>query len=170
MSSMLISKLPKLIISSVEGRGSATIHDVTITEIPPPPVPTVSDTLKELIAQQTKLEKALTRSNKALKALELYLDSVKANVLPAAQLKDLVDNYETTAAGLDDQTTKLEAEIAETKAAIDEERSKLVAPAGNDKLRRKASIGVFAAKEGLVKIALIYGTTFHPSDDSPALI
>ena len=146
-----------LMILSVEGRGSATIHDVTISEISPQPIPTVSDTLKDLIAQQTKLEKALARNNKALKALEHYLESVKANVLPPAQLKDLVDSYETTAAGLDDQITKIEAELSETNKAMEEEKKKLAAPNDNPKLRRKASIGVFAAKEGLVKISLIYG-------------
>ena len=149
--------LRELTILSVEGRGSATIHDVTISEILPPPVPNMSDTLKDLIAERTKLEKALARNNKALKALEHYLDSVKANVLPAAQLKDLVDSYETTAAGLDDQITKIEAELSETNEAVKEEKSKLAAPDDNVKLRRKASIGVFAAKEGLVKISLIYG-------------
>ena len=142
----------------VEGRGAATIHDVAISTITPPPIPTTSPLLVELVSKQKRTEKALARTVKSLASLETYLSSVKAEHLQVTKLREVVEQYESNAAALDDKVTKLEKELKETEQAISEEKKRLAGPSGNDKLNLKATIGVFTDSEAEIKIALIYGT------------
>jgi hypothetical protein len=142
----------------VEGRGAATIHDVTISTITPPPIPTTSPLLVELLSKQKCTEKALARTVKSLASLETYLSSVKAEHLQVTKLREVVEQYDSNAAGLDEKVTRLEKELNETEEAIREERKRLAGPTGNEKLNLKATIGVFADSEGELNIALIYGT------------
>ena len=144
----------------VEGRGSATIHDVTISNIMPPPAPTTSSTLTSLLAKQNKTEKALARTENSLASLETYLDSLNTGHVDVSKLKDVVRHYDTTAEELDNKVTKLEEELKELKTTVTAEQQKLSGPTGIEKLSLKAAIGVFADYEGEVKIALIYGTQF----------
>jgi peptidoglycan hydrolase CwlO-like protein len=145
-------------LNRVEGRGTATIHDVTISNIVPPPAPTTSPTLTGLLAKQKQTEKALARANKSLDSLQTYLQSVNTGHVDVTKLHDIVRHYDETAEGLDDRVTKLEDELEELATAITAEQEKLSGPTGNQKLNLRASIGVFADSEGEVKIALIYGT------------
>ncbi|CAA7266059.1 unnamed protein product [Cyclocybe aegerita] len=143
----------------VEGRGAATIHDVTVATIAPPPIPTTSPTLKSLLSKKKQDEKALARVQKSLNSLETYLTSVKAEHLDVSKLQEVVRQYDTTAGQLDEKVTELEKQLKETDEAIAEERKKLAGPTGNEKLNLKATIGVFADIEGEVKIALIYAVS-----------
>jgi len=149
----------------VEGRGAAaTIHDVTVSTIVPPPSPTSSDTLKELINKKRRTEKASERAKKSLTALETYLGSLKIEHLNASNLREVVNNYDTAAEELDERITELENVLAETNEAISAEKTRLSGPIGNANLNLKVSIGVFADFEGEIKIALIYGVYFsYPS-------
>ena len=148
------------ILCRVEGRGAATIHDVTISTITPPPIPTTSPLLVELLSKQKRAEKALARTVKSLSSLEVYISSVRAEHLDVTKLREVVEEYDSTAGDLDEKITALEKELKETEKAIKEERKRLAGPTGNEKLNLKATIGVFADKEGEVNIALIYGTWY----------
>jgi hypothetical protein len=149
-------------LNRVEGRGTATIHDVTISKIVPPPVATTSPALTSLLAQQKQSEKALARAHKSLTSLETYLESVNTAHVDVFKLQDVVHHYDATAEELDDKVTKLEEQLEELKTAIKAEQVKLSGPTGNEKLDLRATIGVFADFEGEVKIALIYGAyIFH---------
>jgi len=150
----------------VEGRGAATIHDVTISTIAPPPIPTSSPLLVELLSKQKRVEKSLARTLKSLSSLETYLSSLKAEHLQVTKLQEVVEQYDSTAGDLDEKVTELEKELKETEEAIKEERKRLAGPTGNEKLNLKATIGVFADSEGEIKIALIYGTWYEPCQNS----
>ncbi len=142
----------------VEGRGTATIHDVTISTIVPPPVATTSETLTDLQTKQKQIEKAIARTRKSLASLEKYIGSLNTNHVDVTKLGDVVQNYETTAASLDDRFMELEDNLKAVEESIKKEKEKLSGPTGNEKLNLKATIGVFANVEGEVKVALIYGT------------
>jgi DNA repair exonuclease SbcCD ATPase subunit len=141
----------------VEGRGTATIHDVTISKIVPPPIATTSAALTSLLAQQKQSEKALARAQKSLTSLETYLESVNSAHVNVSKLEDVVHHYDATAEELDNKVTKLEEQLEELKTAMKAEQAKLSGPTGNEKLDLRARISVFADFEGEVKIALIYG-------------
>ena len=145
-------------MNRVEGRGTATIHDVTISNIVTAPSATTSPTLTSLLAKKKQTGKALARAEKSLASLNTYLDSVNTGHVDVSKLQDVVRHYDATAEELDEKVTKLEDELEELAIAITAEQEKLSGPTGNEKLNLRATIGVFAESEGDVKIALIYGT------------
>ena len=141
----------------VEGRGTATIHDVTISTIVPPPTATTSEILSDLQTKRKQTEKAIARTRKALASLEKYIGSLNTHHVDVTKLGDVVQNYETTAASQDDRIMELEDNLKALEESIKKETEKLSGPTGNEKLNLKATIGVFADLEGEVNIALIYG-------------
>lgn len=141
----------------VEGRGAATIHDVTISNIPKPPAPTSSQHLKALLAKQERTQKALARCNKALKSFESYLGSLNTQHLAVGDLSKIVDNFDSTGGRLDDKVSELETQLEEINEDIKIEIGKLSGPTVNQRLNIRAAIGVFADFEGEVEVALIYG-------------
>ena len=149
-------------LNRVEGRGTATIHDVTISNIVPPPASTTSPTLTSLLAKQKQTEKAFARAEKSLASLASYLESVTTGHIEFSKLGEVVHHYDAAAEELDEKVTKLEGELQELKTAVKAEQEKLSGPTGNEKLDLRATIGVFADCEGEVKIALIYGTPAVP--------
>ena len=138
----------------------ATIHDVTISNIVPPPTPTSSDTLKDLLEKRRSTEKACERTKESLTALRTYLASLNVEHLAASNLREVVNSYDTVAKELDDRNAELDNVLSETDEAISVEKARLSGPTGNDKLNIKVSIGIFADFEGEVDIALIYGVYF----------
>ncbi|KAF5315032.1 hypothetical protein D9619_007476 [Psilocybe cf. subviscida] len=140
----------------VEGRGAATIHDVTLASIPRPVVPSTSSELESLSSKKKRAEKALARAKKSLDSLSAYLTSFNVDHLDVSKLQGAVDAYDASAAQLDEKVTELEKEIKEIDEAMNEERKSLAGPSENSKLNLKASIGIFADSEGEIKIALIY--------------
>ncbi|TFK31126.1 hypothetical protein BDQ12DRAFT_307927, partial [Crucibulum laeve] len=154
-----ISGLPNVLDQDsfrVEGRGAATIHDVTVSTIPQLEKPASSPKLKELERQRERITKALERAKKALESLQTYLNTLNVQHLDVTGLKKVVDNYDATGEQLDDKVSELEAKIQELNEQINAEKLKLDGPTGNEKLNLKAVIGVFADSEGEVEIALIY--------------
>jgi anion-transporting ArsA/GET3 family ATPase len=118
--------------------------------------------LVELLSKQKRAEKALARAVNSLSSLETYLSSVKVDHLEVTKLREVVEQYDSTAGDLDEKITVLEKELKETAEAIKKEKSRLAGPTGNEKLNLKATIGVFADKEGDINITLIYGTWYEP--------
>ncbi|KAJ7776837.1 hypothetical protein DFH07DRAFT_951451 [Mycena maculata] len=114
----------------VEGRGAATIHDVTVSR----------DTTEG--------------GDGECAGAVRHLDGVPAE-LPG--LAHVLENTESIGARLDAKKAELTEELQFIDAEIAAERSSLQGPPQGTKLRSKAVIGVFAQAAGNVEIALIYG-------------
>ncbi|GLB45277.1 putative mucoidy inhibitor A [Lyophyllum shimeji] len=144
----------------VEGRGAATIHDVTLSDMPQPPTPSSSAHLDELILEKELAEKALARARKGLASLEAYLSTLNVQHTDVATLDKVIEHYDTSGGALDKKILDLEKRIKKLEGEIKDEQEKIdIAGAGaprNQKLGVRAAIGIFAAAEGEVAIALIY--------------
>ncbi|KAJ6555017.1 hypothetical protein DFH09DRAFT_1038356 [Mycena vulgaris] len=154
-----ISGLPNVLETEslrVEGRGSATIHDVTVSQAKWEHVPTSSPELTALFSKREKTVNALTRCKKSLAFLEKYLDSLTVEHLEVSKLQNVMENYDSTGEKLDDRKSELTEQLRIIDADIALEKSRIVALHENEELRVKVSIGVFAETAGDVEIALIY--------------
>ncbi|KAF7367401.1 hypothetical protein MSAN_00802700 [Mycena sanguinolenta] len=140
----------------VEGRGAATIHDVTVSMAKGEHIPTSSPKLSELLSQREKTANALARCEKALTSLEQYLGSLTVQHLEVSHLDKVLEQYDSTGGRLDVKKTELTEELRRLDAEISDERVLIAVPHENSKLRMQAAIGVFADSEGAVEIALIY--------------
>ena len=93
-----------------------------------------------------------------------YLESLKLGHLPPDLYRRVVTSYDSAKEYNEDESAKLEDELAETDEAISDERMRLSGSVGNPKLVSKlipkVSIDVFADFEGAINIALIYGMSF----------
>ncbi|KAJ7119753.1 hypothetical protein C8R44DRAFT_788827 [Mycena epipterygia] len=158
-----ISGLPNVLETEslrVEGRGAATIHDVTVSTARGGHTPTSSPKLDELQKRREKTTNALTRCGKALTSLEQYLGSLAVQYLEVSKLENVLENYESTGERLDAKKSELTDELQLIDAEIAVERAKIAVPQENNKLRTKAAVGVFAQAAGNVEIALIYAVPF----------
>ncbi|KAJ7101544.1 hypothetical protein B0H15DRAFT_414267 [Mycena belliarum] len=144
----------------VEGRGAATIHDVTVSMAKGEHVATSSPKLVELLNKREKTASALARCEKALAALEQYLGSLAVQHLEVSKLDDMLGSYEATGARLDAKKAELTDALRAIDADVSAERAEIEVPHENDKLRIKAAIGVFAETAGSVEIALIYAVPY----------
>ncbi|TDL23087.1 hypothetical protein BD410DRAFT_814727 [Rickenella mellea] len=145
----------------VEGRGAATIHDVTVSYSPTPPTVTTSPELSASLLKKERTQKALDRCKKSLASLESYLGTLNVERIEVAQIGNVVEKYETEAEKLDDRALELEKQLRDIDQEIISERTKLnaVGRGWNNKLSLQAAIGVFAEHEGEVEIALIYAVS-----------
>ncbi|KAG6823447.1 hypothetical protein H0H93_003640, partial [Arthromyces matolae] len=112
----------------VEGRGSAAIHDVTVSNVDikiAPPVPLTSLTLTALLSKEEKAGRAIARCKKSLGALEAYLASMDVKTIDYAQIGAAVKQYDFVAEGLDDRVLELEKELRDLDEQIKEERTRL---------------------------------------------
>jgi hypothetical protein len=141
----------------VEGRGTATIHDVALSSVPSPPIETTSATIEELVSKKQRTGKALERCKKSLNSLEVYLSTLNVQHIDPTALGEVIDNYEATGAILDEKALDLEKTLNGIDEQLENERKKLAGPRRDDRLHQRATIGVFAKVEGEVQMALIYG-------------
>ncbi|KAJ7914284.1 hypothetical protein B0H13DRAFT_2003163, partial [Mycena leptocephala] len=154
-----ISGLPNVLEAEslrVEGRGAATIHDVTVSTAKGEHIPTSSPDLTALFNKREKTANALARCQKSIASLEQYLSSLTVEHLDVSKLESVMDNYDSTGEKLDAKKSDLTEQLRKIDADISFERARIAVPHENDKLRVKAAIGVFAQAEGDVEIALIY--------------
>jgi chromosome segregation ATPase len=86
-----------------------------------------------------------------------YLESLDTEHTDVDKLQNAVDSFECTAEKLDEKITTLEKEKEGLEKAVEEEKKALTGPKDDEKLKLKASIGVFASCEGKVELILIYG-------------
>ncbi|KAJ7101545.1 hypothetical protein B0H15DRAFT_919820 [Mycena belliarum] len=140
----------------VEGRGLATIHDVTVSKAKGQHVGTSSSELASLLSKKKQTASALARCEKSLAALEQYLNSLTVEHLEVSKLDNLMENYDSAGARLDARKSDLAEQLRVLDADIVLECLRIAVPQENDKLRVKAEIGVFADTGGEVEIALIY--------------
>ncbi|KAJ7119770.1 hypothetical protein C8R44DRAFT_706692 [Mycena epipterygia] len=154
-----ISGLPNILEAEslrVEGRGAATIHDVTVSQAKGEHAPTSSPELTELLNKRQKTANALARCEKSVVALEQYLSSLTVEHLEVSKLESVMENYESAGEKLDARKSDLTEQLRTIDADIALEKVRIAVPHENDKLRVKAAIGVFAQAGGDVEIALIY--------------
>ena len=144
----------------MEGRGAATIHDVTVSSTPPPPVVSTSPTLAALLVKREQTQKALERCKKSIASLEAYLGTLNLQHVIHSQIRNVLEKYDFEGEKLDVRMIELEKELDTLECDIKAEKIKLEGPGSNDKLGLRAAIGVFAASAGEVEIALIYGEYF----------
>ncbi|RDB15217.1 Protein F37C4.5 [Hypsizygus marmoreus] len=140
----------------VEGRGAATIHDVTLSDMPRPDVATTSAPLEELLTEKELAERGLVRCKKGLTSLEAYLSTMDVQHTGVTDLDKIIEQYDSSGEKLDKKTIALEKRIKSLEEEIKAEREKITGAPRDDKLRVKAAISVFAASGGEVQIALIY--------------
>lgn len=141
----------------VEGRGAATIHDVTVSTAKGEHVPTSSPELAALLSRKEKTSSALARCQKSIASLEQYLASLTVQHLDVSKLESVMEAYDSTGEKLDAKQCELTEQLRLIDADIVLERARIAVPHENNELRVKAAIGVFAEAEGDVEIALIYG-------------
>ncbi|KAJ7119742.1 hypothetical protein C8R44DRAFT_624324 [Mycena epipterygia] len=154
-----ISGLPNILEAQslrVEGRGAATIHDVTVSMAQREHNVTSSPELIELYNRREKTASALARCKKSIASLEKYLSSLTVEHLEVSKLESVMENYDSTGEKLDARKYDLKEQLRIIDAKIVLERAQIAAPQENDKLQMKAAIGVFAEAAGNVEIALIY--------------
>ncbi|KAJ6498209.1 hypothetical protein DFH09DRAFT_1446849 [Mycena vulgaris] len=118
----------------VEGRGAATIHDVTVS----------------------KIANALAQCQKALASLAQYLGSLSVQHLEVSKLENVLESYEASGERLNAKKSEFTQELRIVETTIVVERAQITAPHENDRLRMKAAIGLFAQAAGDLEIALIY--------------
>ncbi|KAJ7046404.1 hypothetical protein C8F04DRAFT_1387935 [Mycena alexandri] len=154
-----ISGLPNILEAEslrVEGRGAATIHDVTVSTAKGEHVPTSSPALAALLGKREKTVNALARCHKSIASLEHYLSSLTVEHLDVSKLESVMEQYDSSGDRLDAKKSELTEELRIIDLDITAERTRIAVPHENDKLRVKAAIGVFAQAAGDVEIALIY--------------
>ncbi|KAJ7659863.1 hypothetical protein B0H17DRAFT_992415 [Mycena rosella] len=152
-----ISGLPNLLeVESlrVEGRGAATIHDVTVSRAKEEHVQTSSPELTALLSKRERIADARSRCKKSLAALEQYLNSLTIQHLDVSKLESVMDNYDSTGEKLESKKSDLTEQLRSIDADI--ARARIDVPKENERLRMKAVVGVFAQTAGDVEIALIY--------------
>ncbi|KAF4603028.1 hypothetical protein EYR38_003433 [Pleurotus pulmonarius] len=134
----------------VEGRGPATIHDVSIAPTPTPPADpeTASALSKEL--------KLITTKIKRCKDVSAFLE--KSLLVPAeyAQIAAVVDTYEEQIEGVDDRLFDLEDQLEKMQLRRDVALGRPPRGRAADPLGLTAAIGITAEQGGEAEIALIY--------------
>ncbi|KAF9031384.1 hypothetical protein BDZ89DRAFT_1091382 [Hymenopellis radicata] len=152
-----LSGLPNVLDSEslrVEGRGKATIHDVTLLLVDKTKKEATSAELTRLEERHQITKNALARCLASRKAVEEYLASINVQHVEPTGLTSIVENYDATAEGLDIKILALRKEVAELNAAIESEREvydKL--RKANNALRNRASVGVVAVESGEVQLS-----------------
>ncbi|KAJ7038001.1 hypothetical protein C8F04DRAFT_388256 [Mycena alexandri] len=157
-----ISGLPNVLEAEslkVEGRGAATIHDVTLS-MAEKLRSRSSPRLQELLIMQEGKADDLARCQQALSSVKQYLGSLTVQHLAPSQLEEVLQQSETTGARLDARKVELMRELQRISADIESERAQIEISPGQNKLRNKAAIGVFAESAGDVEIALVYAVPF----------
>ena len=141
----------------MEGRGAATIHEVVVSKLPQAPIVSASPTLAGLLHKKERTQKALERCEKSLASLETYLGTLNVQSIDVSQIGHVMKSFDTEGEKLDDKVLELGQQLRTIENEIKVERESLTGPSKNDKLGLQAAIGIFAASEGEVEIALIYG-------------
>ncbi|KAJ7258784.1 hypothetical protein B0H12DRAFT_1201805 [Mycena haematopus] len=142
---VIISGLPNVLEAEslrVEGRGAATIHDVTVSTSKGAHVPTSSPELAALLSKRETTSNALARCEKSIASLEQYLSSLTVEHLDVSKLESVMENYDSTGAKLDAKKSELTEQIRSLDADIGLERARIAVPHETDKLRVKAAIGI----------------------------
>ncbi|KAJ2920688.1 hypothetical protein H1R20_g16407, partial [Candolleomyces eurysporus] len=162
---VVLSSLPNLLDRTsirVEGRGAASIQDVTIScEIAPRP-PATSPKLRELQVQKEDLENALRRCKKTQDVLESYINKLNFNTQSLSEGKvdilPVIDSYDEAAEKYDKKEMELRRQLKTLELEMDEERALLWASVSSVDPHRSmmATVSIFAESEGDLEVILKY--------------
>ena len=94
----------------MEGRGSATIHDVNLSTIKVEPKTPTNPKLENLFLKKSRIGKALERCTKSIVALESFLDSVKVEFVKPGELVDATKDHDASGVQLEELEEKIEEE------------------------------------------------------------
>ncbi|TEB24110.1 hypothetical protein FA13DRAFT_1693931 [Coprinellus micaceus] len=149
----------------VEGRGDATIHDVTVslpTRAPPPTSTSpelllFSDQREETTTALSRYRKALTRLDRYLEArTEHYNNGGAPHAIPD-DVGSLMENYLEASGKYDDKVLELKRELRKIDKAINEEHAASQKFVGSGApCPYQATIGIYAEEGTEVEIVLKY--------------
>ncbi|KIL55789.1 hypothetical protein M378DRAFT_45643, partial [Amanita muscaria Koide BX008] len=91
----------------VEGRGLATIHDVTVWVMPASSELEIPAALSDLEERKKRIENALERNKKMNRAAESYLFMLQVGQVKADELDKLLEGYDMVGTKLDDKILDL---------------------------------------------------------------
>ncbi|KAF5335630.1 hypothetical protein D9758_014804 [Tetrapyrgos nigripes] len=144
----------------VEGRGSAIIQDVTVSEISASPEPKSSPALEDLKSRKRLLKKALHRCSITSRTLTVFMENAASHPTDFTRLQDITQQFSDAGKKVDKEEMELETELKEVEAEIEKEKKKLSGAAFADidpLLKKKVSIGLYAEKDTSVELVLTYG-------------
>ncbi|KAH8810168.1 hypothetical protein DL96DRAFT_1627882 [Flagelloscypha sp. PMI_526] len=139
----------------VEGRGNAMIQEVVSGNMPVQYTPHTTPLLTELQRKKRRLDKALERAKSAVKSLETYIGSVKADKTSHGDINGIVSTFEDQSGSLDEKIIDLEDEISTVNAQISEERTAMSRPRDNTQLRKKAKVSLLCDEKTEQDIQLL---------------
>ncbi|KAF4579549.1 hypothetical protein EYR36_001367 [Pleurotus pulmonarius] len=150
----------------VEGRGAATIHDVTIA--PTPLVIADSGITSTLTKEYQSMANKVKRCKDVSTFLEKYLRKIEVSPSDHSQLPMIMRTYEHESSTIDDRLLDLQEELEKLRLRRDEELKRTTQAQPSDPLQLTATIGIFADNGGEAEIALIYavpGVSWQASYD-----
>ncbi|TFK38963.1 mucoidy inhibitor A [Crucibulum laeve] len=140
----------------VEGRGSATIHDVTVTNAPRSSTTFTSPTIEALQRKEQEVFQTLDSARQSRDFLSTYLSNRNNHPIALDELETIIERYAAMTSNLDNKILDLRNERKALEEEITEARKALQASKPHARLGLQASIGIFAKTEGRIKILLIY--------------
>ncbi|THU90877.1 hypothetical protein K435DRAFT_968434 [Dendrothele bispora CBS 962.96] len=142
----------------VEGRGTALIHDVSVSEVPPEPRKKTSPVLEDLRSKKSLVEKALVRCGVNTRTLKLYMENLSFNTTETTGLQDIINQHNEMGGKIDKEELELEKQL-KTIEDIETEKRDLAGNAladTNPLMKKKVSISLFSEKEALIEVVLTY--------------
>ena len=140
----------------MEGKGDATIHDVTQTSKHHPGKQNDNVKLKEIAAQRVCLNEAMERAKKRLGVLNSYLDRVSTEHTPVGELRGILDLYEAEAEKLQGRMKEIQSELELVTKSEQEANKKY--PQTYGRWVYGATIGLFVPVAATLQIILTYGS------------
>ncbi|KAJ3849109.1 hypothetical protein EV368DRAFT_47976 [Lentinula lateritia] len=160
---LYITGLPNVIEQEslrVQGRGDATIHDVSLSTMPAQAQITTSPTLQELFARKELLRNAIHRARTSSRALEAYMGSMSVHDVPLSQVGLFLESYNLHGSKLDEELARLKHEEDEVYNEIQAQKDKIAAEklsqSGGGTLGMQVSVGLFAENEEQIELDLVY--------------
>ncbi|KAF5371232.1 hypothetical protein D9758_004293 [Tetrapyrgos nigripes] len=138
----------------VDGVGDATIHDVTISNIPTPPT-TTNSTLDALRLDKERAQHALDRCKRSLSSLETLFGTMNIQHVDVSNLSTIMKSYASTGEELDEKVIELVGKMKEIEAKIKSE-TEAQRQKTKTELNTRVSVVVVAGAAGDVELVLTY--------------
>ncbi|KAF5389963.1 hypothetical protein D9757_003568 [Collybiopsis confluens] len=150
----------------VQGHGNATIHDVSISSMPPKiPTKHTSPLIQDLQTKKKAVQNAISRHKTSSRALDNYIRSMTVHDVPFSQVEALMGTYDSQASKIEEELVKLRKEEDALDEEIAVEHARIVKDQGEADggsgayLGMQVSIGLFAENEGEIELELVYAVT-----------
>ncbi|KAF5371239.1 hypothetical protein D9758_004294 [Tetrapyrgos nigripes] len=138
----------------VDGVGDATIHDVTISNIPTPPT-TTNSTLDSLRLEKERTQYALDRCKRSLSSLETLFGTMNIQHVDVSNLSTIMKSYDSTGEELDEKVIELVGKMKEIEEKIKSE-TEAQGQKTKTELNIRVSVVVVAGAAGDVELVLTY--------------